>query len=244
MKLEVQGSGDSIYEVDTELITCTCPNFRYRCRHFGITNPDRMCKHIFKVFNDHPELKPAAIIQAEKKLPKAGEDADGKVRYPRAIFDPYVSEIRSVMAAFSIVSKYEFCGSYRRLASRVSDLDVLIVLDPSTKSPDVIFDYCENILNYSRLWRGQKKASYKIDGYIQVDFKIVPIESWVFSLCHYTGSKGENIRLRRRANDKGLTLNEYGIYRGEEFVGNDIKTEEDLYSFLELPYKTPYERSI
>ena len=242
MKIEVQGSSKDPYIINTEEITCTCPNFRYRTRHFAISNPNRLCKHLYKIYEDRPELKPAIINKQDVLMSTAEVDADGKTRYPRTMFDSYVSDTLTVLQKFSIIKQFEFCGSYRRLMPMVSDIDVLIVLEPENSSPDVIFDYFENILNYNRLWRGDKKASYKVDGYVQIDFKIVPRESWVFALCHYTGSKEENIRLRRLANAKGLKLNEYGIYKDDEFIGQDIKTEEDLYLFLEIPYKSPYDR--
>jgi len=242
MEIKVKGSGKEPYIVDTENVTCTCPHFRFRNKHFSTSNQDRLCKHLHKVFDEHPELKPAIISKQDSLMTNAGIDADGKTRYPRQIFDQYVSEVKSVLESFSNVKKFEFCGSYRRLCSRVSDIDVLIVLEPEDSSPNPIFDYCENILKYSRLWRGDKKASYKADGYVQIDFKIVPEHSWVFALCHYTGSKEENIRLRRLASSRGLKLNEYGIFKDDEFIGNSIKKEQDLYSFLEVPYKAPHDR--
>jgi DNA polymerase/3'-5' exonuclease PolX len=240
MEIKVQGSRKEPYMVDTEKITCTCPHFKFRSRNFSIDNENRLCKHLLKVFDEHPEQKPAIISKLDSG--SSNIDKDGKIRYSRQVFDQYVSEIRSVLQSFSIIKLFEFCGSYRRLSPRVSDLDVLLVLEPESSSPDPIFNYFEEVLNYDRLWRGDKKASYKTDGYIQIDFKIVPEISWPFALCHYTGSKEENIRLRRLANSKGLSLNEYGIYKDKEFIGQGIKTEQDLYSFLGIPYKSPYNR--
>jgi hypothetical protein len=39
------------------------------------------------------------------------------------------------------------------------------------KRSEGLFDYCENVLGYKKLWRGDIKASYLIDGFVQVDFK-------------------------------------------------------------------------
>jgi DNA polymerase (family 10) len=86
------------------------------------------------------------------------------------------------------------------------------------------------------------KGGYLIDGFVHVDFKLVPKESWAFSLCHFTGSKYENIELRRRALSKGVTLNEYGFFRDGERINGIFNTEEDIYNFLQLPYKLPQSR--
>lgn len=91
---------------------------------------------------------------------------------------------------------------------------------------------------YKKLWRGDLKASYNLDGRFQVDFKVVPKKSWPFALLHFTGSKEENIRLRAISNRKGYKLNEYG-FNDNTF---NIKTEKEIYEFLNQIYKEPQNR--
>lgn len=243
MIIEVEGSAEQPYKVDTENLTCTCPNFRFKCRHFSMDNPDRLCKHLHEVFEKHPELKPASLNKQESLMANGGVEKDGKTRYPREVFDLYTKDIRNLLEQYSTdVQKFEFCGSYRRLCSRVSDLDVLMVMHEG-KTPDALFDYCEQILGYEKLWRGEKKASYTIDGYVQVDFKVVPLESWAFATLHYTGSKETNIKMRRRACDMGLSLSEYGFKDrdGNPIEGN-FDTEKSIFNYLQLEYKEPWDR--
>jgi len=242
MKVEVKGSSEFPYIVDTKEVTCTCANFRYRCRHFSITHENRICKHIQQVFDEHPELKPSELIFTDRIQGSVIED--GKVRYPRSAFSMYIKEISSVIEAFSnIIERYEICGSYRRMCDKISDLDYLIVIKEGSDI-DIFYDYLEVTYGYSKLWRGDLKASYMIDGYVQVDFKVVPRESWAYSTLHYTGSKEENIRLRRRANDMGLSLSEYGLKDHEGNLVAELETEKSIYEYLSLPYKEPFERSI
>lgn len=242
MKVEVMGSGKLPYIVDTEQVTCSCPNWKYRCSHFPMENPGRQCKHLQQVFEEHPEYLPYNLKVKSQIESNGSPDADGKIRYPRVIFDAYVAYIRSLMSNnTNIVKNYEICGSYRRLAERVSDLDVLIILQDGAH-PDGLFNQVENI-GSEKLWRGEKKASYKLDGIIQVDFKVVPEESWAFSVCHFTGSKSENIRLRRLALNKGYSLSEYGLKDNDGVMHQfDIKSEQDLYNWLGTPYKYPWDR--
>jgi len=232
------------YQIDTEAVTCTCSNFKYRCHHYPIGDEHRLCKHLSRYFEQHPELMPMELIKADKEQDTKGmPDKDGKVRYLRSVFDPEVNNIRSYLSKFPEVNKFEICGSYRRLNETVSDLDVLITLKDGCDA-EAIFNYVEESLGYERLWRGPIKAGYTVYGFIRIDFKIVPETSWAFSLLHFTGSKFENIRLRRAANAKGLSLSEYGL---KDENGNQVEskfeTEQDVYNYLGMPYKQPWERN-
>lgn len=234
------------YETDTEKVTCTCRDFTYRRSHLKVDTQGRQCKHLQEVFSTYPELLPKILLDAEKSEGKSNRDNDGKVRYPRAMFDPYIADIRSVLEQFKdIVKIYQVCGSYRRLAKTVSDLDILVQLVPGT-SWDGLLDYLENTMGYqliSDIGRGDAKAAYMIDGFVHVDFKCVAEENWPFALMHFTGSKDTNIYMRRRANQLGYKLNEYGLYKDSD--GSRVEglvTEEDIYKFLKVNFQQPWER--
>lgn len=57
------------------------------------------------------------------------------------------------------------------------------------------------------------------------------------ALLYFTGSKETNITMRKIAIRKGLKLNEYGVYRGEERVAG--KTEEEVFRSLGMQYIEP-----
>ena len=46
---------------------------------------------------------------------------------------------------------------------------------------------------------------------LQADLRVVTDEQFPFALHYFTGSKEHNIRMRQRAIDRGLTLNEYAL---------------------------------
>ena len=48
------------------------------------------------------------------------------------------------------------------------------------------------------------------------DLRMVEPNEFATALHHFTGSKEHNIPLRTLAKEQGLTLNEYGLFRGEE----------------------------
>jgi DNA polymerase (family 10) len=72
---------------------------------------------------------------------------------------------------------------------------------------------------------------------LQVDLKIVPPDSWGAGMLYITGSKRHSIRLRERAIERGLKLNEYGVWRGTERIAS--RSEEEVYAALGLPWIPP-----
>ena len=56
----------------------------------------------------------------------------------------------------------------------------------------------------------------------------MPAESFGAALQYFTGSKEHNIVLRGRAKERGLKINEYGVFRGEKQIAG--RTEEEVYA--------------
>jgi len=60
------------------------------------------------------------------------------------------------------------------------------------------------------------------------------------ALFYFTGPKDFNIKVRTIALRRGLKINEYGVFRGEEKLAG--KTEEEIFDLLEMKYLDPKER--
>lgn len=239
-----ESDSGKIYGIDPDKVTCDCPNFRYRTSHFPVDDERRFCKHLSYVYRCYPELLPKAIADRDENelIHKAGD----KTRYPRELFDIYISDIDSVMDQFKdIIKRYQICGSYRRLAKMVSDLDLLIELYPN-KSWESLLDYIENIKGWQlikNIGKGDAKAAYMIDGFIHLDMKCIDEVNWPFALMHFTGSKDTNIKMRRIANSQGYKLNEYGLFSlNDDTPVTGLTTEKDVYDFLGVPYIEPWQR--
>lgn len=71
----------------------------------------------------------------------------------------------------------------------------------------------------------------------QIDLRVVPEESFGAALQYFTGSKAHNVKLREIARDRGLKVNEYGVYRGEERIAG--RDEEEVYAAVGLPWIPP-----
>jgi DNA polymerase (family 10) len=132
------------------------------------------------------------------------------------------------------VRRAEICGSLRRRAETIGDLDILF----SARDPAPVLKDFVSLPQVARvLGHGPTKASVlvlgmKADQYVQCDLRGVEDSRFPFALHYFTGSKAHNIAIRKRALARGLSLNEYAL-AGER---GDVrcKTEADLFRALGL----------
>jgi DNA polymerase (family 10) len=116
----------------------------------------------------------------------------------------------------------------------VGDLDILATADTGRAIMQRFASYPEV---KKRLAAGETRASAVLDCGIQVDLRVVPRESFGAALHYFTGSKAHNIALRRLAQERGLKINEYGVFRGQQRIAG--QTEQSVYAALGLRYIPP-----
>ncbi len=67
-------------------------------------------------------------------------------------------------------------------------------------------------------------------------------------MLYYTGSQTFNHEMRKHALEKGFTLNEYSLRRvdanGRAGKPLHIKSEKEIFDYLEMDYKRPDERNM
>jgi DNA polymerase (family 10) len=85
---------------------------------------------------------------------------------------------------------------------------------------------------------GPTKTSVRADG-VQVDLRVIPLDSWGAALQYFTGSKQHNVELRQRALKMGYTLSEYGLARLDNKERVAGHTEGEIYAALGLDYIEP-----
>jgi DNA polymerase (family 10) len=137
------------------------------------------------------------------------------------------------------IEQIEVAGSYRRGKDTIGDLDILV----SSHEPAAVMDRLATFSDVdSLIGRGDTKMSIRLTNGLQVDLRVVPAESFGAALQYFTGSKDHNVILRGMAKDRGLKINEYGVYR----VSNDGqetwiagRTEKDVYAAMDLPLFPP-----
>ena len=134
------------------------------------------------------------------------------------------------------LDKICLAGSLRRGKETVGDIDILVGDDKLATIMDAFVSYPEVD---SLLMKGPTKSSVRLRSGLQVDIRAVESKSWGAALCYFTGSKEHNVSMRRIGVEKGLKLNEYGLFERES--GNMVAgaTEEEVYEALDLRYVEP-----
>jgi DNA polymerase (family 10) len=132
------------------------------------------------------------------------------------------------------VDQIVVAGSLRRRRESVGDLDILV----TSAEPAQVFRTFAAFPDIEAVrGQGETKMTVVLAPGIQVDLRVVPVESFGAALQYFTGSKDHNVRVRSLARDLGLKVNEYGVYRGDALVAG--RTEEDVYAALQLPFFPP-----
>ncbi|WP_211308835.1 helix-hairpin-helix domain-containing protein [Kushneria indalinina] len=125
-------------------------------------------------------------------------------------------------------------GSLRRGRETVGDLDILVSSDDGPVIMAHLMDYPEIAETVSH---GKTKSTLHLHSGLQVDVRVVDDESFGAALYYFTGSQAHNIAARKMATDRGLKINEYGVYKGEQQLAG--RTEEEVLAQIDLPWIPP-----
>ncbi|MBJ3762525.1 DNA polymerase/3'-5' exonuclease PolX [Maribius pontilimi] len=144
--------------------------------------------------------------------------------------EPLLAWIRGIDG----MEKAEIAGSYRRRKETVGDLDILVAGRDGGKIIErfTAYDEVEDIAS-----KGKTRSTVTLRSGLQVDLRVIPSLSWGAALHYFTGSKAHNIAGRRRAQDRGLKLNEYGLFKGDEQIAGANETQ--IYDGIGLPWIDP-----
>ncbi|MEI7541788.1 MAG: DNA polymerase/3'-5' exonuclease PolX [bacterium] len=148
---------------------------------------------------------------------------------------PIAEAIIEELKAKHKIIKIEMAGSIRRMKETVGDIDILVV----STDKSIMDTFCSLKDVSSVISKGPTKASiYTVYG-IQVDLRLVDIESYGAAVQYFTGCKEHNVLMREIAVKAGFKLNEYGLYNAktEKLIAGT--TEEEVYNELGLQYIPP-----
>jgi len=125
-------------------------------------------------------------------------------------------------------------GSYRRCKETVGDLDVLVTAttNSTVMKHFVSYDEVKKVVS-----QGSTRATVILKSGIQVDMRVVAQQSYGAALHYFTGSKAHNIAIRRLGQQRGLKINEYGVFKGKKQIAG--KTEVSVYKTVGLPFIEP-----
>jgi DNA polymerase (family 10) len=147
---------------------------------------------------------------------------------------PQVEELLEHLRAVPGVLSVAAAGSFRRCRETVGDIDVLVTAgeDSPVMERFTAFEDARQVLA-----RGETKASLILRSGLQVDLRRVAPESFGAALQYFTGSQAHNIAIRGLGRQRGLKINEYGVFAGDARVAGE--TEESVYRAVGLPWIAP-----
>jgi DNA polymerase (family 10) len=158
----------------------------------------------------------------------------GERRMLRPVAAQYGEAFLIYLRAEPGIERAEIAGSYRRRRETVGDLDILVTCRRGTPVVPRFVSYpeVEEVLE-----RGPTRASVRLHCGLQVDLRVLAEASYGAGLYYFTGSKAHNIAVRRLGQQRGLRINEYGVYRGRRRVGG--REEVDVPKAVGLPWIPP-----
>ena len=151
--------------------------------------------------------------------------------------DPLLEALRNC----ECVTRCSTAGSLRRFKEIIGDIDLLA----SSREPRQVIEYFVSLPNIIKvIAKGETKVSVLLEGGLQCDLRVVSDAEFPFALAYFTGSKEHNIVMRQRAIQRGLRLNEYGLFKSQTETRDPqllvpCHTEEEIFSTLGLTYIPP-----
>lgn len=192
------------------------------------------------------QLEKAARSGRLQELPGFGAKTEGRIleaidahrtqekRFSYAIARQYAESLVAYLRDCEGVKEVVVAGSYRRGKETLGDLDILVTAGKGSPVMDRFVSYEEVA---SVISKGPTRAAVILHCGLQVDLRVVEPESFGAALHYFTGSKAHNIQVRRMGQQRGLKINEYGVFKGEQRVtGAD---EESVFKSVGLPFIPP-----
>jgi len=129
------------------------------------------------------------------------------------------------------VEKITYAGSARRGVETVGDIDLV----GSSRDREATMQAFAKLPSVAKvIVKGESSTRVVLANGVECDLKLVRPGDFGMLLHHFTGSKAHNIHLRTIAERRGLKINEYGVFKGEEEIptGDD---ENAIYEVLGMP---------
>ena len=125
-------------------------------------------------------------------------------------------------------------GSLRRGKEIVKDVDLVV----ATRNPEKVMQlFVSQVPEDQIVAHGETKSSIRLNDGIPVDLRCVTPKEYPYALHHFTGSKEHNTVLRGLAKERGLKMNEYGLFRGEKLI--PCTNEAEIFKALGMDYIPP-----
>lgn len=196
--------------------------------------------------NSLDDLKEAAQLEKIREVPGFGIKTEGKIlqglaglvgkkkRFGLKEVEEIAQSLLKHLKKVQGIKEVVIAGSYRRRQETVGDLDILATCQKGSRVMEALVGY-EDVLEV--VSQGKTRSTVMLRSGLQVDLRVLAQVSFGAALHYFTGSKSHNIAVRKLGVQRGLKINEYGVFQGEKRLAG--QTEEEVYAQVDLPYIEP-----
>jgi DNA polymerase (family 10) len=210
--------------------------------------------------NSIAELEQACHEDKVAHLPGFGKKTQDKIlqgiaflaqhadRFYYPVAEEEAERIRTALSTLPEIVRLQVGGSLRRKRETVKDIDMVASVSDEASEADrrKIMDFFTNQPSVQAITgKGDTKSSVNLGSGIAMDLRVVKDSQFPYTLHHFTGSKEHHIALRRRALGMNMTINDYGLFKGNakepelELELVPCKDETDIYKALGMAYIEP-----
>lgn len=207
---------------------------------------------------DLASLEKSARSGRLRDLPKMGEKSEANIiagiemlsrrtgRTPLGQAYPAAQAMLDALRELPQAAEGAIAGSIRRGRPTIGDVDLLVAVSSMDDAPAIMEAFVAQERVARILGQGPTKSSVELVNGLQVDLRVLERERWGTALAYFTGSQQHNIRMRERALERGLSLNEHAfspVDDNRQIIEGAPKilcrTEEEVYAAVGLPWIAP-----
>ncbi len=135
------------------------------------------------------------------------------------------------------IVRISIAGSLRRRKEVVHDIDVVASVTDDSQRGAIMdaFTTMPNVVTITG--KGDTKSSVVLTPGIAMDLRLCTDDIYPTMLHHFTGSKEHNVALRGFAQDHGMKVSEWGLFRGDQLL--PVKDETEFYATLGMDFVPP-----
>jgi DNA polymerase (family X) len=158
-------------------------------------------------------------------------------RYRIDIAEEVAGQVAATLRALPETVRLSVAGSIRRRKEIVKDGDIVASVARDEDRAALMRALVEHPDVASVIGSGETKTSVVLRAGMALDLRVVLDDEYPYALHHFSGSKEHNVALRTRMHARGVKINEYGLFRGEERI--PCADEADIYAAIGMQYVEP-----
>ena len=255
----IKGVGDSIYQkIDQIMKTGSCPLYdkikdivdpRDALLKVHGIGPKRANELVKMGINTVDELKEKKEYLNEKQKIGLRYYDELNQPIPREEIVKHEKHLKTFLKKTDPNAELTISGSYRRNKAESGDIDVLLKSDKK----ETYTKFIKKLVNQGYLVEQLALGTKKYNGICRlgrkgsgrrIDIMYTTPSEYPFAILYFTGSGDFNQVMRKEVNQKGFTMNEYGIKSSDtgKKVDYEFSVEKDIFDFLEMGYVEPWQR--